>query len=212
MACPETKTVDGFERQFGVNHLAHYLLTRLLLPALIETSAATPEFNSRVVNVSSSAHRMGEVRLDDYNFDKPDSYQPWLSYGQSKTANIWMANYLDRVLGAKGVHAYSLHPGGIKTGLAQYLDEETRKTWDVPEFAKQFINVEQGAATSTWAAVGKALEGKGGLFLECCGAAGPLVDPSDLFAPGSAPHAFDAAGEKTLWELSAKLVGVDKDI
>ena len=93
MATPEGKTKDGFETQFGVNHLAHFLFFQLLKPTLLASSSA--DFPSRVVSVSSFGHRYGEVRFHDYNFTEEDSYNPSLSYGQSKTANIWLANEIE---------------------------------------------------------------------------------------------------------------------
>ncbi|KAK9440794.1 short chain dehydrogenase [Metarhizium brunneum] len=211
MACPYTKTKDGFERQFAVNHLAHYLFTRLLLPTLI--SSSTPAFNSRIVNVSSSGHGMSPVNFDNYNFDQPDSYDPWLSYGQSKTANIWTASYLDRALGSRGVHALSLHPGGIWTGLATYLPDELVDSWKSDErVSTQMLNPPQGAATSVWAAVAPVWEGKGGKYLTNCSVASNAAGTVEVLDPGAAPHAYDVQAEDRLWELSAKLVGVEKDV
>ncbi|KAG7146990.1 Oxidoreductase calI like protein [Verticillium longisporum] len=102
MATPEWKTEDGFEAQFGTNHLGHFLLFQLLKPDLL--AASTPDFQSRVVSVASSAHRYSKVRLDDLNFEK-DPYEPWTAYGQSKTANIYFANEVERRYGSKGLHA-----------------------------------------------------------------------------------------------------------
>ncbi|KAJ6441327.1 hypothetical protein O9K51_07123 [Purpureocillium lavendulum] len=207
MATPYSKTDDGFERQFAVNHLAHYLLTSLLLPTL--ESSSTPEFNSRVVCVSSSAHRYGQVRLDDYNWETPGAYGPFQAYGQSKTANIWMANYVDRVFGPRGVHALSLHPGGIWTGLQAFVPAETMATWKKhPDVDKTMLSAEQGAATSVWAAVGKVWEGKGGEYLAECAIAPPAKDLVSAMDPGAAAHAHNKEGEDRLWELSGKLVGV----
>ncbi|KIE03664.1 short-chain dehydrogenase, partial [Metarhizium majus ARSEF 297] len=211
MACPYSKTKDGFERQFAVNHLAHYLFTRLLLPTLI--SSSTPAFNSRIINVSSSGHGMSPVNFDNYNFDQPDSYDPWLSYGQSKTANIWTASYLDRALGSRGVHALSLHPGGIWTGLATYLPDELVDSWKSDErVSTQMLNPPQGAATSVWAAVAPVWEGKGGKYLTNCSIASNAAGNPEVLDPGAAPHAYDVQAEDRLWELSAKLVGVEKDV
>ncbi|OAA51754.1 NAD(P)-binding domain protein [Metarhizium rileyi] len=209
MACPHSSTKDGFERQFAVNHLAHYLLTRLLLPALLGT--ATPGFGSRVVNVSSSAHRMAPVNLDDYNLD--NKYDPWLAYAQSKTANIWTASYIDRTLGSRGVHALSLHPGGILTGLQAYTPAEMLDAWKQDADANsQMMSPPQGAATSVWAAVGTVWEGKGGKYLANCSVPGYSDSATSLLDIRAAPHTYDAQGEDRLWELSAKLVAVDKDV
>lgn len=119
MATPQGKTKDGFETQFGTNHVAHFLLFQLLKPTLL--ASATPEFPSRVVSVTSFGHRAGPVRFDDYNFEKGE-YNPFAAYGQSKTANIWFANEIERRYGSKNLHATSNHPGGIKSGLQVHVD------------------------------------------------------------------------------------------
>lgn len=207
MATPFSKTTDGFERQFGVNHLAHFLLTSLLLPTLAASS--TPDFNSRVVCVSSAAHRFSSVRLDDYNWDTPGAYEPFQGYGQSKTANIWMANYIDRMYGPRGVHALSLHPGAIWSGLQDHMAPEMMAEWKTnPDIRNMFQSPEQGAATSVWAAVGKVWEGKGGKYLTDCGVAPPLKDATSATDAGAAPHVHDKESEDALWKLSERLVGV----
>ncbi|KAF4462919.1 oxidoreductase [Fusarium albosuccineum] len=123
MAPPEGRTKNGFETQFGVNHLSHFLLLNLLKDALI--AGSTPEFNSRVVILSSSAHRTSSARFNIYNFAR--EYDPWLAYGQSKTANVWTANHFDRLCGTKGVHAYSLNPSVVRTSLGRFMPSETVK-------------------------------------------------------------------------------------
>ncbi|KAF2015360.1 NAD(P)-binding protein [Aaosphaeria arxii CBS 175.79] len=203
MASPEGRTEDGFELQFGTNHLAHFLLIQLLLPALVKSS--TPDFQSRVVVLSSSAHRMGGVHLDDFNLE--GKYNPWVAYAQSKTANLYTASELERRYGGQGVHAFSVHPGVIMTGLSQFLPEEALKSWaDNPKTATHTKSVEQGAATSVWAATAKALEGKGGLYLEDAQISKPAKPTEDLFDPGYAPHAYDEEKERLLWEKSLELV------
>jgi NAD(P)-dependent dehydrogenase (short-subunit alcohol dehydrogenase family) len=116
MAVPDLQlTEDGNELRLGTNHLAHFLLFQLFKPALL--AASTPAFNSRVVNVSSCGHRVHKLNAsDNYNFEKGD-YNPWSAYGQSKTANVYMANEIERRYGSRGLHALSLHPGGIDTPL-----------------------------------------------------------------------------------------------
>ena len=111
MACPYGKTEDGFETQFGSNHLAHFLFTALIFPSLVAAgSAASP---SRVVNVSSGGHVCSDIRLDDYNFSDGAKYTEMEGYGQSKTANILFANEIARRSKEKGVPVlgFSLHPG-----------------------------------------------------------------------------------------------------
>ncbi|KAM0511842.1 hypothetical protein ACHAPE_009518 [Trichoderma viride] len=106
--------------QFGVNHLAHFLLFELLKPALL--ASASPEFSSRVVNISSFAHHVASINeFGDYNFEKTE-YNDWVSYGQSKTANIYMANEIERRYASRGLYATSVHPGMIATALMQYMD------------------------------------------------------------------------------------------
>lgn len=160
MAIPTLeKTEDGFESQFGVNHLSHFLLFEQLKPLLLKSSA--PEFNSRVVMVSSVGHLAGGIYPGSYTFET-EEYTPWKAYGQAKTANIYMANEIERRYGSKGLHANSLMPGGIMTGLQAHVDEEIKKGW------KDFTGMksqDQGAATTVLAAVGKELEGVGGIYL-----------------------------------------------
>ncbi|KAJ6149069.1 hypothetical protein N7471_000268 [Penicillium samsonianum] len=103
MTCKET-TKDGFELQFGVNDLSHFLLTNLLMPALL--SASTPSFHSRVLVLSSTGHKFSAVNFNDINFD--DKFDAMQAYGQSKTANLWTANEIERRYGSKGLHAFSV--------------------------------------------------------------------------------------------------------
>ncbi|WVN90655.1 uncharacterized protein L203_105897 [Cryptococcus depauperatus CBS 7841] len=171
MAIPNlTRTADGFETHFGVNHLAHFLLFQLLKENLL--SSTCPAFNSRVVVVSSSGHRGGGIRGDDYNYMKrPHEYDLWASYSQSKTANIYMANDIERRYGAQGLHAQSLMPGAITSGIQRNLPRE-----ESAEFARENRKImkspEQGAATTVLAAIGKELENVGGVYLENCEVAG----------------------------------------
>ncbi|OHE92533.1 short-chain dehydrogenase [Colletotrichum orchidophilum] len=208
MACPKGKTVDGFETQFGTNHLGHFLLFQLLKPTLLASS--TPSFNSRVISVSSSGHRGGRINFEDFNFDHTVEYQPWAGYGQAKLANILFANELDRRYGAKGLHALSLMPGGIETPLQRHSPEISVMIKD-PHIAKIMKSTAQGAATSVWAAVAKEWEGKGGKYLENCAEAEQVAPEAGMLAPGYAPTAFDPAAEKKLWIESLKMVGLEDD-
>ncbi|RIL06545.1 MAG: short-chain dehydrogenase [Proteobacteria bacterium] len=200
MACPLARTEQGFELQFGTNHLGHFLLSGLLLPALRAAGGA------RVVCVSSRGHRFGTVSLDDPNYERRP-YEKWEAYGQAKTANIWHALELDRRERTNGVRAFALHPGAIMTELGRHLTAEDIETlraragtggmkWKTPQ---------QGAATQVWAATAPELEGRGGLYLEDCHVAGP--QPADMSATGYAPWALDADGAAKLWALSEQLVG-----
>ncbi|GJD01592.1 short-chain dehydrogenase [Colletotrichum higginsianum] len=181
MACPKAKTVDGFESQFGTNHLA---------PEANPSGILNPEFSSRVVSVSSSGHRQGRIQFEDFNFDHTVEYHPWTAYGQAKLANIHFANELDRRYGSKGLHALSLMPGGIRTPLQRHVPELMEALND-PEIAKWMKTPEQGAATSVWAAVAKELEGKGGRYLDDVAEAEEVTPEGWAARPGYAPSAYD---------------------
>ncbi len=161
MACPHTTTTDGWEMQIGTNHIAHFLLTQLLMPTLGD--------GSRVVALSSAGHRFSDVDLDDPNFETTE-YDPWAAYGRSKTANALFAVELDRRLADRGGHAYSVHPGGIVTELGRHLTKETLAViTDVPTTEQiEWKTVPQGAATSVWAATASELDAQGGAYLEDC--------------------------------------------
>jgi NAD(P)-dependent dehydrogenase (short-subunit alcohol dehydrogenase family) len=201
MATPYSHTEDGFEMQFGTNHLGHHLLTNLLLPVL---QAAAP---SRVVVLSSIGHRRSDMNFEDLNY-QTRPYEKWEAYGQSKTANVLFAVAWNQIYGNQGVTANALHPGGIQTGLQKFLPEEEQRAmgW-IDENGKAnplFKTVEQGAATSVWAAVGTELNNKSGLYLEDCNEALPF-DPAKPYA-GYMPYARDLERAERLWEISAQLV------
>lgn len=209
MGTPEGKTKDGFETQFGTNHLAHFMLFQLLKPSLL--SSSTPEFPSRVVSVTSFGHRIGPVRFDDYNFTK-EAYDPWKGYGQAKTANIYMANEIERRYGSKGLHATSVHPGGIQTGLQIHAHDMTEMVKD-PEVAAYMKSTEQGASTSVYAALGEEWKNKGGRYLSDCQEMGPFAgkNPMGVGDDGYATWAYDEAAEKRLWKESLEMVGLKDD-
>ncbi|SPO06807.1 related to reductases [Cephalotrichum gorgonifer] len=210
MASPKGKTKDGFESQFGICHVGHFLLFQLLKGALL--AGSTPEFNSRVVSLSSIGHRCGGIRFDDLRFDDEGSYDPWVAYGQAKTANIYTANEIERRYGAKGIHGLPLHPGGIATNLGQYLDPEFVKVMSSdPEVLRYMKSPEQGAATSVYAAISKEWEGRGGRYLADCAEQGPMkpgTSPLSGADVGYAPWAYDEEKSKKLWTISCGLVGV----
>ena len=207
MATPtNVKTADGFEGQFGTNHLAHFLLFQLLKPTLLASS--TPEMNSRVVCVSSMGHRASPPNFGDYNYEKTD-YNGWKAYGQSKTGNVYMANEIERRYGSRGLHGFSLHPGGIATGLQTHMSKEQVESFSKDEKTRNYMkSVEQGAATQVYAAVSKEWEGKGGRYLEDCDDAMPN-QPGHI--EGYATWAYDEEGAKRLWTDSCKMVGVEDD-
>ena len=207
MALPErTLTQDGHEAQFQTNHLGHFLLFQLLKPTLL--ASATPAFASRVVNVSSIGHRTSSIRFDDLNFSEAGSYTPFGGYGQSKTANIYMANEIERRYGSRGLHAWSLHPGGIDTGLQLHVDFSALKA--MPEIQRGMHSVEQGAATTVLSAIDKELEGKGGKYLENTAVAHPVQD-AEFASLGHAEWAYDEDAAKKLWTVSNQIVGVTEN-
>ncbi len=112
MACPQGKTADGFETQFGTNHLGHFVFVNRLAPLL--------QGGGRIVILSSAGHRFSDVDLDDPNFEHTP-YQEFVAYGRSKTANVLFAVGLDRRLKGRGVRATSVHPGAIQTDLSRYM-------------------------------------------------------------------------------------------
>lgn len=210
MATPDEKTEDGFELQFGTNHLGHFLLFQLLKPALL--AATTPDFQSRVVSVSSSGHNETGIRFDDYNFEK-EPHDPMAAYGQSKTANIYLANEIERRYGARGLHGLSLHPGVIFTNLLNHMDVSDWVSGLTEEAQNGFKNAPQGAATTVYAAVSKEWEGRGGKYLNNCVVDTPIPAgiPWQQIASGHAPWAYDEESAKKLWDLSNKLVGFEEE-
>ena len=202
MACPLGRTPEGFELQFGTNHLGHFLLACRLAPAL---KAGAP---CRVVALSSIGHRLSPVHFDDVHFERRP-YDRWLAYGQSKTANALFAVELARRGTAAGITANAVHPGGIMTGLQQHLSREDMDAlgWLDPDGKprKGFKTPAQGAATSVWAATAPELEGRGGRYLEDCQEGEP-VRPDVPFA-GYHPHARDAESAKRLWTVSEQMIG-----
>ncbi|KAF7546535.1 hypothetical protein G7Z17_g8372 [Cylindrodendrum hubeiense] len=200
-------TQDGHELQFGTNHLSHFLFFQLLKPALL--TASTPELHSRVVNLASSGHRViGINASDNYNFQKGD-YNPWTSYAQSKTANVYMANEIDRRYGSQGLHATSVHPGGIMTALQQHVATSDLETMaSNTEFLKVVKSPSQGAATTVWAAIGKEWENKGGKYLEDCAEAKRGADDGDLTGSGYVSHTYNEEEAARLWKDSLKIVGL----
>ena len=206
MAPPLKRTADGFELQFGTNHLGHFLLTNMLVP-LVEKGE-----RPRIVNLSSRGHHFDHVHLDDPNYEDRE-YEKWAAYGQSKTANVLFAVGLEQRLGAKGIHAYALHPGGIMTNLGRHMTEQDRE-WMMNRIRKTaeksgespqgFKTIPQGAATTCWVATAEELEGRGGLYAEDCHVA--EVDDEDATG-GVRSYAVDKASADELWDLSEKLVG-----
>ncbi|KAL5591139.1 hypothetical protein FOBRF1_014696 [Fusarium oxysporum] len=211
MALPKLEyTKDGFEMQFGVNHLAHFLLFELLKPALL--ASASPRFSSRVINLSSSAHHVASINESgNYNFEKTE-YNQWVAYGQSKTANIYMTNEIERRYGSQGLHANSVHPGMISTPLMVHMDEAVLAAMQTdPHIPKMMKSPEQGAATTVWAAIGKEWENKGGEYLAECWKKVRGNDKHEIAGEGFAGHAYDPENEARLWKDSLQMVGLSDE-
>jgi NAD(P)-dependent dehydrogenase (short-subunit alcohol dehydrogenase family) len=197
MCTPFCRTSDGFEIQFGTNHLGHFELTRLLIPGLVAADGA------RIVILSSDGHRMGDVDLDDPNWERRE-YDKFAAYGASKTANVLHMVELDRRLRAHGVRAYAVHPGVVATSLARHMTRDdfgALMRREPPDPGQQkidirhdFLTPEHGAATQAWAAVSKDLADKGSVYLADC-----------RIREDVAPYAVDEARAVALWELSEKL-------
>lgn len=204
MATPLGRTAQGFELQFGTNHVGHFLLTALLLPSLLASG------NARVVSVSSLGHRRSDIVWDDIDFERRP-YDPWLSYGQSKTANVLFAVGLTARYADQGITANALHPGGIYTNLQRYVPREQWQSlgWVDAEgkVNPNFKTPEQGAATSVWAAVAPELEGVGGLYLQDCQEA-PEMDPAKPVLGGYMPYARSPESAERLWNLTEHMIAV----
>lgn len=202
MACPEAHIEGGWESQFGVNHLGHFVLTKGLLPALL--AADSP----RVVSLSSIGHRRGGVNFEDINFEKTP-YEKWTAYAQAKTANALFALGLDMKYADQGLRAFSVHPGGIMTPLQRHLQNEEMvalgwldENGNLSELAAAlFKSTTQGCTTTLWAATSDMLEGKGGLYCEDCDVA-ELADEDTPRYFGVAQWAVDPDLAVKLWELS----------
>jgi NAD(P)-dependent dehydrogenase (short-subunit alcohol dehydrogenase family) len=205
MACPFGKTSDGFETQFGTNHLGHFLLVNRIAPLM--------KPGARLVNLSSAGHRYSDVHLDDPNFERTP-YDPWVAYGRSKTANILFAVEFDRRHKGEGIRAAAVHPGGIQTELSRHIGEEgikqlverinaqTRAAGE-PDF--KFKTIPQGAATTVWAGAVAAADAVGGRYCEDCHVA--EIEPDATKRAGVKPYALNPETAKALWAKSEELVG-----
>ena len=209
MATPFGHTADGFETQFGTNHLGHFVLVNRIA-ALIRTGG-------RLINVSSAGHRYANVDLDDPNFERTP-YDPLVAYGRSKTANILFAVAFDKRHRDRGVRAAAMHPGGIQTELGRYQDpgriekmidriNEQRAAEGKGPF--QWKTIPQGAATSVWAAVVAQADQIGGQYCENCHLAEIVPDDTPITAvsEGVRRYALDPKSAEALWKKSEELVG-----
>jgi NAD(P)-dependent dehydrogenase (short-subunit alcohol dehydrogenase family) len=202
MACPKGVTQDGFETQFGVNHVGHFCLATELMPLLKNANGA------RVVCLSSTGHFLSPVVFDDIHYEQRE-YDPWGSYGQSKTACSLLAVGIQNRFKDAGVEAFGVHPGGIMTTLQRHMSEDDIQSrgWVDSEgnVNERFKTVEQGASTSVWAATSSELAGKGGVYLEDCGIA-EVVQARPEMPKGVMPYALDSDLAEQLWQVSEEMI------
>ena len=205
MACPKSYTSDGFETQFGTNHLGHFVLVNRIVSLL--------KPGSRLVNLSSAGHRFSDIDLDDPNFEHT-SYTEFGAYGRSKTANILFAVEFDRRHKANGVRATAVHPGGIQTELGRHLSPEAIKQLidgiDAANLASgasafSWKTIPQGAATSVWSGIVASADEVGGRYCEDCHVA-ELAEGEDIRG-GVRAYALDPDHARALWAKSEEMVG-----
>ena len=209
MATPFGHTADGFETQFGTNHLGHFVLVnriaRLIRPG------------GRLINLSSAGHRYSNVDLQDPNFERTP-YEPFVAYGRSKTANILFAVAFDRRHRANGIRAAAVHPGGIHTELARHTDP-TRLDKLIAQVNEQLAaqgkgpfqwkTIPQGAATSVWAGVVAPADEVGGQYCENCHVGKVVPDDVTITvaSEGVRGYALDPKNAEALWKKSEEMVG-----
>lgn len=205
MACPKGFTQDGFETQFGTNHLGHFVFVNRI------ASLIAP--GGRLVNLSSAGHRFSDVDLDDPNFERTP-YTEFGAYGRSKTANALFAVEFDRRHKSRGVRAAAVHPGGIHTELGRHMTPESTAALvesinasnaaaGAPAF--EWKTIPQGAATSVWAAVVAPADEVGGRYCEDCHVA--EIQDGEGLRGGVRPYAIDPDNAKSLWAKSEEMVG-----
>ena len=209
MACPETRIGNGWESQFAVNHIGHFLLTKELMYTMAENDGA------RFVSLSSSAHSLTGILWDDIHF-RNNSYDKWMAYGQSKTASSLVAIEFHRRMVDKGVSGFSVHPGGILTPLQRHLQKEEMVAlgWmdedgSPSEMAKNFFKTtSQGASTTLWCATSPSLNGIGGVFCEDCDIAKRKNDVDESLQRyfGVADWAVDTEEASKLWDVTEKML------
>ena len=208
MATPFGHTADGFETQFGTNHLGHFVL--------INRIAALIRAGGRLINLSSAGHRYANVDLEDPNFERTP-YEPWVAYGRSKTANILFAVAFDRRHRERGIRAAAVHPGGIHTELGRHIGPGGMQA-RIEQINKQLAaegkppfklkTIPQGAATSVWSGVVASADEIGGRYCENCRVGQIVPDhvPISAISEGVRGYALDPAAAQALWKKSEELV------
>ena len=209
MATPFGHTADGFETQFGTNHLGHFVFVNRIAPLM--------RAGSRLINLSSSGHRFSNVDIEDPNFERT-SYEPFVAYGRSKTANILFAVAFDRRHRARGIRAAAVHPGAIQTELGRHMDHSRLQAM-IDQMNQQLAaegkgpfqwkTIPQGAATSVWTGVVAPADAIGGRYCENSHV-GNIVPDDVTISPiseGVRGYALDPATADALWQKSEELVG-----
>jgi NAD(P)-dependent dehydrogenase (short-subunit alcohol dehydrogenase family) len=209
MATPFGHTADGFETQFGTNHLGHFVLANRIAPLL--------RAGGRLINLSSAGHRFSNVDLEDPNFERTP-YEPFVAYGRSKTANILFSVAFDQRHRKRGVRAAAVHPGVIETELARHVDSHRMEgiikqiTDQLAAEGKgpfQWKTIPQGAATSVWAGVVAPAEEIGGRYCENCHVGKIMPDDATIsgVSEGVRGYALDPKNAEALWKKSEEMVG-----
>ncbi|MFZ0593405.1 MAG: SDR family NAD(P)-dependent oxidoreductase [Bryobacteraceae bacterium] len=209
MATPFGHTVDGFETQFGINHLGHFVLVNRI------ASLIRP--GGRLINLSSAGHRISNVDLEDPNFERTP-YDPMVAYGRSKTANILFAVAFDQRHRSRGVRAAAVHPGAIQTELGRHMDASQMQNL-IDRINQQLTaegkgpfewkTIPQGAATSVWAGVVAPADEIGGRYCANCQVGSVVPDDAVITAVGEGVRAYalDPDNAEALWKKSEELVG-----
>jgi len=209
MATPFGHTADGFETQFGTNHLGHFVLVNRIAPLI--------RYGGRLINLSSAGHRYSNVDLEDPNFERTP-YEPFVAYGRSKTANILFAVAFDKRHRDRSVRAAAVHPGGIRTELGRYaepgriekvIEEINRQLAAQGKGPFQWKSIPQGAATSVWAGVVASADEIGGRYCENCHVGKTVPDDVTITAwsEGVRGYALDEKNAEALWKKSEEMVG-----
>jgi NAD(P)-dependent dehydrogenase (short-subunit alcohol dehydrogenase family) len=209
MATPLGHTTDGFETQFGTNHLGHFVFVNRIAPLL--------RAGGRLINLASSGHRFSNVDLNDPHFQRT-AYDPFVAYGRSKTANILFAVAFDRRHRERGVRAAAVHPGAIRTELGrhvdaaliqQLLDQMNQQLAAEGKGPFQWKTIPQGAATSVWAGFVAPADEVGARYCENCHVGAIVPDDAVISAmsEGVRGYALDPDNAEALWRKSEELVG-----
>ena len=201
MACPQMPTKEGWDLQFAVNHIGHFIITKGLLPAMSSSG-------SRIVTLSSTGHKLSGIQWEDVHFE--ESYDKWKAYGQSKTAASLLAVEISERMKDEGIKTYSVHPGGIFTPLQRHLEKEEMialgwlgEDGELSEMAAaNFKSPTQGASTSLWCATSPMLEEVSGVYCENCDVAVRQEDGPMARYIGVADWAVDTDEAAKLWDLT----------